>query len=39
VSAAVTGGAIAVAADEAAMGLDFDLPDGGVFGAADASEG
>src|SRR5205823_3208903 len=37
--AAVAGGAVAVAADEAAMGLDFDFQDGGIFRAADGGEG
>jgi hypothetical protein len=36
---AVAGGAIAVAADEPTVCLDFDLQDGGVRGAADGREG
>jgi len=39
VDATVAGGAIAVAADEAAMGLDRDLQDGGIFGTTDRGEG
>src|SRR5207253_1888361 len=38
VSAAGTGGAVAVAADKAAIGLDLDLQEGGVLGAADGGE-
>src|SRR5436305_5845785 len=38
-NAAGAGGAIAVPADDAAMGLDLDLQDGGILGAADGSEG
>ena len=36
--AAGTGGAVAVAADQAAMGLDLNLQDGGVLRATDGSE-
>jgi hypothetical protein len=38
-NAAVTGRAIAAAADEAAIGLDLDLQNGGILGAADGGEG
>ena len=37
--AAVTGRAIAPAANDAAIRLDFDLQDGGLLGAADGGEG
>src|SRR5438270_603188 len=37
-SVAGTGGPVAVAADEATMGLDLDLQEGGVLGAADGGE-
>lgn len=37
--AAVTGGAVAVAAEETTVGLDFDLQEGGVLGAAARGEG
>jgi len=38
-NAAVTGRAIAAAADDAAIRLDLDLQDGGILGAADGGEG
>jgi hypothetical protein len=38
-NAAVAGGAITVPADEATMGLDVDLQEGGILGAADGGEG
>src|SRR5438128_1479800 len=37
--ATVTGGAVAVAADDAAMRLDFDLQNRGILGAANGGEG
>jgi len=38
VNPAVAGGAVALAVDEAAMGLDLDLQDGGVVAAREGSE-
>jgi len=38
-NATVAGGPVTVATHEAAMGLDLDLQDGGILGAADRGEG